>query len=134
VKAVSVALLAGEPVDLVHGHSAHHVRAIEVHRGKPILYGCGDLINDYEGIPKPPERAAFRPELGLLFLARFALPERRFLGLELWPTRLRWMRVERALCEDVRELAKLLERASEAVGTRVSERDGLLRLDYAAPG
>jgi poly-gamma-glutamate capsule biosynthesis protein CapA/YwtB (metallophosphatase superfamily) len=36
--------------DLVHGHSSHHPRPIEVYRGKLILYGCGDLINDYEGI------------------------------------------------------------------------------------
>ena len=37
-------------VDLVHGHSSHHPRPIEVFRGKLILYGCGDCINDYEGI------------------------------------------------------------------------------------
>ncbi|RDI60473.1 poly-gamma-glutamate synthesis protein (capsule biosynthesis protein) [Nocardia pseudobrasiliensis] len=37
-------------VDIVHGHSAHHPRPIEIYRGKPILYGCGDVINDYEGI------------------------------------------------------------------------------------
>lgn len=36
--------------DLVHGHSSHHPRPIEVYRDKLILYGCGDLINDYEGI------------------------------------------------------------------------------------
>lgn len=36
--------------DVVHGHSAHHAKAIEVHAGRPILYGCGDFINDYEGI------------------------------------------------------------------------------------
>ncbi|MBC7235480.1 MAG: CapA family protein, partial [Chloroflexi bacterium] len=37
-------------VDVIHGHSSHHVKGIEVYKGKPILYGCGDLINDYEGI------------------------------------------------------------------------------------
>jgi len=37
-------------VDIVHGHSSHHVKGIEVHRGKLILYGCGDFIDDYEGI------------------------------------------------------------------------------------
>ena len=37
-------------VDLVHGHSSHHPRPIEVFRGKLVLYGCGDCINDYEGI------------------------------------------------------------------------------------
>jgi poly-gamma-glutamate synthesis protein (capsule biosynthesis protein) len=29
---------------VVHGHSSHHPKAIERHRGRPIFYGCGDLI------------------------------------------------------------------------------------------
>ncbi|WP_208760221.1 CapA family protein [Mesorhizobium tianshanense] len=33
----------------IHGHSLHHPLAIEAHAGRPILYGCGDFINDYEG-------------------------------------------------------------------------------------
>ena len=37
-------------VDLIHGHSSHHVKGIEVYRDKLILYGCGDFLNDYEGI------------------------------------------------------------------------------------
>jgi poly-gamma-glutamate synthesis protein (capsule biosynthesis protein) len=37
-------------VDLVHGHSSHHPRPIELYRSRLILYGCGDFINDYEGI------------------------------------------------------------------------------------
>jgi hypothetical protein len=30
-------------VDVVFGHSSHHPKAIEVYRGKPIFYGCGDF-------------------------------------------------------------------------------------------
>src|SRR5690606_34281662 len=37
-------------VDVVHGHSSHHPKGIEVHRDRPIIYGCGDFIHDYEGI------------------------------------------------------------------------------------
>lgn len=44
------ALIDSAGVDLVFGHSSHHAKGIEVHKGKLILYGCGDLINDYEGI------------------------------------------------------------------------------------
>ncbi|MGZ3529051.1 MAG: CapA family protein [Vulcanimicrobiaceae bacterium] len=32
------------------GHSSHHVKAIEIHDGKLVLYGCGDFLSDYEGI------------------------------------------------------------------------------------
>ena len=38
-------------VDVVMGHSSHHPLPPEIHAGRLILYGCGDLINDYEGIP-----------------------------------------------------------------------------------
>src|ERR687892_137651 len=37
-------------VDIVHGHSSHHPRALEVYRRKLVLYGCGNFIDDYEGI------------------------------------------------------------------------------------
>lgn len=43
-------LLDHAGVDLIHGHSSHHPLGIEVYRDKLILYGCGDFINDYEGI------------------------------------------------------------------------------------
>ncbi|XXQ33438.1 Capsule synthesis protein CapA domain-containing protein [Plasmodiophora brassicae] len=34
-------------VDIIYGHSSHHVRGLERYRGKLILYGAGDLVNDY---------------------------------------------------------------------------------------
>ena len=37
-------------IDMVHGHSSHHPKGIEIYKNKPILYGCGDFLNDYEGI------------------------------------------------------------------------------------
>jgi poly-gamma-glutamate capsule biosynthesis protein CapA/YwtB (metallophosphatase superfamily) len=37
-------------VSVVHGHSSHHAKAIEVYHKRLILYGCGDFLNDYEGI------------------------------------------------------------------------------------
>ncbi|MEZ5602897.1 MAG: CapA family protein [Burkholderiaceae bacterium] len=49
--------------DLVHGHSSHHPLPAEVHRGRLILYGCGDLINDHEGIGDTTECARHRMSL-----------------------------------------------------------------------
>ena len=54
-------------VDLVHGHSSHHPRPIEVYRKKLILYGCGDLVDDYEGIGS---HRGYRDDLRLLYLPR----------------------------------------------------------------
>lgn len=34
-------------VDIVHGHSSHHVQGVERYRGKLIIYGCGDFVDDY---------------------------------------------------------------------------------------
>jgi poly-gamma-glutamate capsule biosynthesis protein CapA/YwtB (metallophosphatase superfamily) len=59
-------LISDAGVDVVHGHSSHHVKAIEVHSGKLILYGCGDFINDYEGIAG---YEYFRGYLGLMYFA-----------------------------------------------------------------
>ena len=53
-------------VDLIHGHSSHHPRPIEVYRGKLVLYGCGDCIDDYEGITG---YESYRDDLRLLYFA-----------------------------------------------------------------
>mmetsp|Transcript_21532 Transcript_21532/g.54512 ORF Transcript_21532/g.54512 Transcript_21532/m.54512 type:complete len:95 (-) Transcript_21532:555-839(-) len=42
--------------DLICGHSSHHMHGLEVHKGKLIIYGAGDLINDYESIAHPGDR------------------------------------------------------------------------------
>ncbi|KAJ5782853.1 Capsule synthesis protein CapA [Penicillium paradoxum] len=34
-------------VDIVHGHSSHHVQGVEVYHGKLVIYGCGDFVDDY---------------------------------------------------------------------------------------
>jgi poly-gamma-glutamate synthesis protein (capsule biosynthesis protein) len=44
--------LIHEGVDVVHGHSSHHVRAIEVYRDR-LIHGCGDFVTDCEGECKP---------------------------------------------------------------------------------
>ena len=34
-------------VDVVHGHSAHVLQGVETYHGRPILYDCGDFVDDY---------------------------------------------------------------------------------------
>jgi poly-gamma-glutamate capsule biosynthesis protein CapA/YwtB (metallophosphatase superfamily) len=53
-------------VSVVHGHSSHHPRAIEIYRDRLILYGCGDFLNDYERI-RGCER--YRNDLVLMYFA-----------------------------------------------------------------
>ena len=42
-------------VDLIYGHSSHHIRGMERYKQKLIIYGAGDIINDYEGFENPGE-------------------------------------------------------------------------------
>lgn len=103
-------------VDLVHGHSSHHVKGIEVHHGRPILYGCGDLLTDYEGIHG---HETYRGDLGLLYLV--TLDDQGALArLEMIPTRMHRFRVTQAGPRDARWLATTLARSGESLGTSVA--------------
>jgi poly-gamma-glutamate synthesis protein (capsule biosynthesis protein) len=58
------ALIDMQAADIVHGHSSHHPMPFERYRDRLILYGCGDLINDYEGIEP---RGTMRSDVGCLY-------------------------------------------------------------------
>ncbi len=100
-------------VDLVHGHSSHHVKGIEVHHGRPILYGCGDLLTDYEGITG---NEVYRGDLGLLYFVTFNA-HGALAKLEMAPTRMQRFRVTAAGPKDLRWLATTLSRTGDALGT-----------------
>jgi len=79
------ALVEEHGVDLVHGHSSHHPRPFEVHRGKLILYGCGDFITDYEGIGGHEE---FRGDVVVMYFVELDPANGRLIALDLVPLRL----------------------------------------------
>lgn len=103
--------------DLVHGHSSHHPLGIELYRGKLVLYGCGDFLNDYEGIAG---HAAYRPDLALMYLPRLAAGDGRLLALTLVPFQIRNFRLNRASPADAAWLQARLERESAPLGSLVS--------------
>lgn len=115
-------------VDVVHGHSSHHMKAIEVYRGKLILYGCGDFLNDYEGIGG---HEAFRGDLGLMYFARVDTVTGKLLSLEMTPTQMRHFRVNYASPGDAAWIAKILNREGRSYGTGVTVVEGnRLRLQW----
>lgn len=89
--------------DLIHGHSSHHPKGIELYQDRLIIYGAGDLINDYEGIGGHDE---YRPELSLLYLPRLS-ENGEMVSMTLVPFRIERFRLNRATTE---ESAWLLER------------------------
>lgn len=110
-------LIDAGAADLVHGHSSHHPLAIELYRERLILYGCGDLLNDYEGISGHEE---FRPQLALMYFPTLA-GDGRLASLALKPMRVRRFRLERAGEEDGQWLAMVLGRESGRPVERTSE-------------
>jgi poly-gamma-glutamate synthesis protein (capsule biosynthesis protein) len=106
-------------VHVVHGHSSHHPLGIEVHRGRLIVYGCGDLLSDYEGI-QTHER--YRGDLGALYLP--TIDDAGVLrGLELVPTKVERFQLTRPRADDVRWLATALRREGAPLGTTVVPSD-----------
>ena len=93
--------LAG--VDVVYGHSAHHALPLEIHQGRLILYGCGDLINDYEGLPP---HFPWRSDLVCLYGLELQRQSGQLLSLRLQPFQLRGFQLREPSAAD----RQLLER------------------------
>jgi poly-gamma-glutamate capsule biosynthesis protein CapA/YwtB (metallophosphatase superfamily) len=113
-------------VDVVHGHSSHHPRPIEVYKGKLILYGCGDLIDDYEGISGYEE---YRDDLRLLYFASVEPHTGRLVGLRMAPMQARRMRLHHASIADAEYLRSVFNGVGGRFGSRVDlADDGMLHL------
>ncbi|MFV0132094.1 CapA family protein [Streptomyces sp. HMX87] len=113
-------------VDVVHGHSSHHPRPVEVYRDRLILYGCGDFIDDYEGIAGWEE---YRDDLRLAHLVSVEAATGRLAALRMVPLRARRMRLEHAPDADRAWLRATLDRIS--AGVRVAlEPAGTLALTF----
>jgi poly-gamma-glutamate capsule biosynthesis protein CapA/YwtB (metallophosphatase superfamily) len=115
-------------VDAVHGHSSHHPLGIEVFRERPILYGCGDFLNDYEGISG---HETYRGDLSLMYFLNVDPASGKLLRLSMIPMQVRRFRLYRASAEDTRWLREVLDREGRHLGTRVEAGpDGSLELRW----
>ena len=116
------ALIDRAGVDVVHGHSSHHPKGIEVYRDRLILYGCGDFLNDYEGIGG---HGAYRPELALMYLPDLRAGDGALRRLKLVPMRIERFRLRRADRTSAEWLRDTLNRHSEGITLELDE-DGSL--------
>jgi poly-gamma-glutamate capsule biosynthesis protein CapA/YwtB (metallophosphatase superfamily) len=107
------ALIDRDAADVVHGHSSHHAKAIEVYRGRPILYGCGDFVNDYEGIEG---HESFRGDLALMYFVAIGTTG-DLAGLSIVPLCSRQFALHRASRADAEWVMEMLERTSAELGT-----------------
>ena len=120
--------LIDEGVAIVHGHSSHHVKAIEVFKGRLILYGCGDFLSDYEGISG---YEMLRGDLGLIYLVELDSRNGQLMSASLVPMQMRRFRLERASATDTEWLCTLLNRLGTPFRTRVElAEDNRMRLKW----
>jgi poly-gamma-glutamate synthesis protein (capsule biosynthesis protein) len=103
-------------VSIVHGHSSHHPIPIEIHRDRLILYGCGDFLNDYEGI-RGYER--YRGDLSLMYFVDLDPASGSLLALRLVPLQMRKFHLTHPSREDVVWIQGTLDRECRQFGTGV---------------
>ena len=120
--------LVDEGIDIVHGHSSHHPQAIELRRGRLILFGCGDFLNDYEGISGYEE---YRGDLVLLYRVKIIRQPRPFIEPMLVPFQVKRMRLSRATEADARWLCGVVRRESARFETEITLRPDLIMAVHA---
>lgn len=116
-------------VDVIHGHSSHHPLGIDVYQGKLIIYGCGDFINDYEGITQYEQ---YRGDHSLMYFLELNSTSGQLTSLKMKPMRMKNFRVNNASAEEARWLVEILNREGKKFGTWVEmKKDRTLILKWA---
>jgi poly-gamma-glutamate synthesis protein (capsule biosynthesis protein) len=113
-------------IDVVHGHSSHHPKAIEVYLGRPILYGCGDFLNDYEGIGGYEK---YRSELVVMYFVTLDV-DGGLDRLEMVPLQIRHFQLGNVARADADWVRRTLDRECRRFGHRVISSDGHLLLEW----
>jgi poly-gamma-glutamate synthesis protein (capsule biosynthesis protein) len=103
-------------VDVIHGHSSHHVKGLEVYKEKPIIYGSGDFLNDYEGISGYEN---FRSDLALMYFVSVDPSAGKLVHLQMTPMQIKHFKANRASRVDALWLRDILNREGKRLGTRV---------------
>lgn len=111
------ALIDRANVSVIHGHSSHHAKAIEVYRDRLILYGCGEFLNDYEGIRGYEE---YRDDLALMYFADVNPVSANLTALEIIPLQIRQFHLVHPSSQDINWTRQLLNRESQRFGTDVT--------------
>jgi poly-gamma-glutamate synthesis protein (capsule biosynthesis protein) len=122
------ALIDNADVSVIHGHSSHHAKAIEVYRNRLILHGCGDFLNDYEGIRGYEE---YRDDLALMYFADIDPASRDLAALEIVPLQIRKFQLVRTSSQDLHWVQATLDRESRRYGAGLMlSPDGRLALSW----
>ncbi len=121
-------LLDNAGIDAIYGHSSHHAKGIEVYNGKLILYGCGDFLNDYEGIGG---HEKYRNDLVLMYFPSFNVLSGQLVRMNIMPMQVKRFQTVHATPRDKQWLLKTLSREGKQFGIEVRLlKDGSFRLTW----
>jgi poly-gamma-glutamate synthesis protein (capsule biosynthesis protein) len=87
-----------------------------VYKNKPIIYGCGDFLNDYEGISG---HESYRSDLGLMYFVKWDCTKGDFVSLMMVPTQIRKLQISKPGKEDCNWIKNILNREGKKIGTKV---------------
>jgi len=138
------ALIEEAEVDIIHGHSSHHPRSIEVYKDKLIIYGAGDLLNDYEGLRmrknskldlrklmklwkywKLNGHKKFRSDLVLMYFASVEPFTGKLVNLKLIPMQIKKLRLNYPSPSDVEWLRNRMNKVCEKFNSSMEFKSGL---------
>lgn len=99
--------------DIVFGHSPHVYRGVALHRGKPILFSCGDYLDDYavDDVERNDEA----------FVWRLEFEDRRLCRLSLIPTVIRAFQARLAQGADRVRIVQRMRALCAALRTETAE-------------
>lgn len=108
-------------VDVIHGHSSHHFLGIEIYKDKPVIYGYGDFLNDYEGIGGNEE---YRSDLALMYFVRMDVATGKLMDLEMVPMQIRHFSLNYVSGDDIKWILDRLNRECNKLGSRADISEG----------
>lgn len=107
-------------VDLIHGHSAHIFQAVEVYKGKLILYDTGDFVDDYAVDP------ILRNDYSFLFVVECS--QKGIANLRLIPVLISNYQVNKARGDEAQKIMERMQFLSMERDTELDSQNGELIL------
>lgn len=118
-------------IDIIHGHSSHHVQGVEKYKGKLIIYGCGDFVDDYALTPE------YRNDLSGIWQVQVEENESsgglKLKRLDVFPTKIDRFRARRLDAGEVDSewVREKIKELSAEMGTHVEDGEGCVTVDLS---
>eukprot|EP01084_Bolivina_argentea_P084661 153062_1 len=117
-------------IDLIHGHSSHHIKGFEIYKNKLIFYGCGDFLSDYEGITGNTQHDGFNHDLSFMYFVDLDVMSGNVDDIILKGSKLKKLQIHYARNKDLNWLKNTIKEQVAKFGVKLyeSKSDQTLRL------